>query len=92
FLDEVAVRIAVGLAAVVAVLDPPLVVLSGEVGTAGGTTLAEAVGRALRGLSVLDTAVAASGLTEDAVLLGCLAATLAEVRGSLLRRRCAVER
>jgi predicted NBD/HSP70 family sugar kinase len=87
FLDELAVRIAVGLAAVVAVLDPPLVVLAGEVGQAGGTPLEEAVGAALRGLSVLDTAVAATGLTEDAVLLGCLDTTLTAVRASLLDRR-----
>ncbi len=87
FLDELAVRIAVGLAAVVAVLDPSLVVLAGEVGQAGGTPLEEAVGAALRGLSVLDTAVAATGLTEDAVLLGCLDTTLTAVRDSLLDRR-----
>jgi predicted NBD/HSP70 family sugar kinase len=87
FLDELAVRIAVGLAAVVAVLDPSLVVLAGEVGQAGGTPLEEAVGGALRGLSVLDTAVAATGLTEDAVLLGCLDTTLTAVRASLLGRR-----
>ena len=87
FLAEVAVRIAVGLAAVVAVLDPPLVVLAGEVGQAGGTPLEEAVGAALHDLSVLDTAVAATGLTEDAVLQGGLDTTLAAVRGALLGRR-----
>lgn len=87
FLDELAVRIAVGLAAVVAVLDPPLVVLAGEVGQAGGAALERAVGAALRQLSVLDTAVAATGLVEDAVLLGCLHTTLSAVRASLLGRR-----
>jgi predicted NBD/HSP70 family sugar kinase len=87
FLDELATRIAVGLAAVVAVLDPPLVVLAGEVGQAGGAALAEAVGSALRGLAVLDTAVATTGLAEDAVLLGCLDTTLNAVRAALLDRR-----
>lgn len=87
FLDAVAVRIAVGLAAVVAVLDPPLVVLAGEVGQAGGAALQEAVGAALRDLSVLDTLVAATGLTEDAVLLGALDNTLAAVRSTVLARR-----
>jgi predicted NBD/HSP70 family sugar kinase len=87
FLDELAVRIAVGLAAVVAVLDPPLVVLAGEVGQAGGTALEDAVGAALRDLSVLETAVAATGLTEDAVLLGSLDTTLSAVRDALLGRR-----
>jgi predicted NBD/HSP70 family sugar kinase len=82
-----AVRIAVGIAAVVAVLDPALVVLAGEVGQAGGAPLADAVGAALRDLSVLDTEVAATGLTEDAVLLGALDTTLDAVRTALLDRR-----
>jgi hypothetical protein len=49
--------------------------------------LAEAVGSALRGLAVLDTAVATTGLAEDAVLLGCLDTTLNAVRRTLLDRR-----
>jgi len=85
--DALAVRIAVGIAAVVAVLDPALVVLAGEVGQAGGAPLADAVGAALRALSVLDTDVAATGLTEDAVLLGALDTTLDAVRTALLDRR-----
>lgn len=84
---ELAVRIAVGIAAAVAVLDPALVVLAGEVGQAGGAPLAAAVGAALRDLSVLDTEVAATGLTEDAVLLGALDTTLDAVRTALLNRR-----
>jgi predicted NBD/HSP70 family sugar kinase len=84
--DPLAVRIAVGIAAVVAVLDPTLVVLAGEVGQAGGAPLAAAVGAALRDLSVLDTEVAATGLTEDAVLLGALDTTLGAVRTALLDR------
>jgi len=80
-------RVAVGIAAVVAVLDPAMVVLAGEVGQAGGTALAEAVGAALRELSVLDTEIAATGLTEDAVLLGALDTTLTAVRTALLSRR-----
>jgi predicted NBD/HSP70 family sugar kinase len=87
FLEALAVRIAIGLAAVVAVLDPSLVVLAGEVGQAGGTALHEAVGAALRDLSVLETSVASTGLTEDAVLLGCLDTTLTAVRTALLDRR-----
>jgi predicted NBD/HSP70 family sugar kinase len=82
-----AVRIAVGIAAVVAVLDPGLVVLAGEVGQAGGAPLADAVEAALRDLSVLHTHVAATGLTEDAVLLGALDTTLDAVRTALLDRR-----
>lgn len=84
--DLLAERVAIGIAAVVAVLDPALVVLAGEVGQAGGAPLAAAVGAALRDLSVLDTEVAATGLTEDAVLLGALDTTLGAVRTALLDR------
>lgn len=86
-LRPLAARIAYGIAAVVAVLDPAMVVLAGEVGQAGGAALAEAVGVALRELSVLDTEIAATGLTEDAVLLGALDTTLTAVRTALLSRR-----
>jgi predicted NBD/HSP70 family sugar kinase len=87
FRAALATRIAVGISAVVAVLDPTLVVLAGEVGQAGGPALATAVADALRELSVLVTEVAATGLTEDAVLLGALDTTLTAVRTALLDRR-----
>jgi predicted NBD/HSP70 family sugar kinase len=47
FLDPLAHRIAFALATVVAVLDPPLVVLAGEVAQAGGARLRDAVAAAL---------------------------------------------
>ncbi|MGH3713066.1 MAG: ROK family transcriptional regulator [Micromonosporaceae bacterium] len=87
FLDALAVRIAVGLAAVVAVLDPSLVVLAGEVGQAGGEPLQQAVRAALEDMSVLETSVATTGVTQDAVLTGALDASLTEVRNALLGRR-----
>lgn len=87
FMDALAIRIAVGLAAVIAVLDPPLVVLAGDVGQAGGPPLADAVRAALRQLSVLETSVAATAVTDDAVLLGALDAGLGKVRATLLGRR-----
>jgi predicted NBD/HSP70 family sugar kinase len=86
FLDALAIRIAVGLAAVIAVADPPLIVLSGEVGQAAGAPLAEAVMAALQRLSVLQTTVATTGVTDDPVLLGALDAALASVRATLLGR------
>jgi predicted NBD/HSP70 family sugar kinase len=84
-LAELAARIAVGLAAVVAVLDPALVVLAGEVGQAGGTALRDAVSAATRTASPLDTEIAVTSLTDDPVLLGALDAALAEVRDELIR-------
>jgi predicted NBD/HSP70 family sugar kinase len=87
FLAALATRVAVGLAAVIAVLDPPLIVLSGDVGQAAGAPLAEAVMVALRKLSVLQTTVAATGVGDDPVLLGALDASLSAVRTTLLGRR-----
>ena len=79
FLADLATRIAVGLAAVVAVLDPPLVVLAGEVGRTGGPALATAVTAALEQATPLRTTVAASTVTGDAALIGALQAGLRTV-------------
>lgn len=72
FLAELAERIAVGAAAVCAVLDPGCVVLAGEVGRAGGDDLAGRVARRLAGLSPLRTAVRAGTVTGSAVLRGAV--------------------
>ncbi len=84
FLTDLATRIAVGLAAVVAVLDPPVVVLAGEVGRTGGPALATAVTAALERATPLRTTVAASTVTGDAALIGALQAGLRTVRDTLL--------
>lgn len=84
FLTDLATRIAVGLAAVVAVLDPPLVVLAGEVGRTGGPALAAAVTAALEQATPLRTTVAASTVQGDAALTGALNAGLRTVRDTLL--------
>ncbi|MFI5975822.1 ROK family transcriptional regulator [Streptomyces sp. NPDC051452] len=72
FLGTLADRIAVGAASVVAVLDPGCVVLGGEIGRAGGETLAGLVARRLRRMSPLPTEVRPSGLGGTAVLRGAL--------------------
>jgi predicted NBD/HSP70 family sugar kinase len=84
FLGQLADRVAVGLAAVVAVLDPPLVVLAGQVAQAGGEVLRDAVAAAMRRNAPLECAIAATTIPDDAVLLGALDAGLAAVRESLL--------
>ncbi len=83
-LGQLAERILVGLAAVAAVLDPPLVVLGGEVAQAGGTALRDAAPPAMHAQPTLETAVELTTVTDDAVLLGGLDAALAAVRESLL--------
>jgi predicted NBD/HSP70 family sugar kinase/DNA-binding transcriptional ArsR family regulator len=83
-LAALAERIALGIAIVVAVLDPALVVLAGEVGQAGGSALRDAVCTATRSASLMNTEIAVTSLTDDAVLLGALDAALAEVREDLI--------
>ncbi|MFB0621048.1 ROK family transcriptional regulator [Streptomyces sp. AGS-58] len=72
FLRVLADRVAVGVASVVAVLDPGCVVLGGEVGRAGGAVLAGLVEERLRAMSPLRTEVRASSLGGAAVLRGAL--------------------
>ncbi|MFJ8636527.1 ROK family transcriptional regulator [Streptomyces sp. NPDC093568] len=72
FLDTLADRLAVGVASVVAVLDPGCVVLGGEVGQAGGEVLASRVEERIRRMSPLPTVVRAGGLGGGAVLRGAL--------------------
>ncbi|EGX61271.1 transcriptional regulator [Streptomyces zinciresistens K42] len=72
FLDALADRLAIGVASVVAVLDPGCVVLGGEVGRAGGAVLAARVEARVRRMSPLPTTVRAGALGGEAVLRGAL--------------------
>ncbi|MGW3591422.1 ROK family transcriptional regulator [Streptomyces fungicidicus] len=72
FLDTLADRIAVGAAAMVALLDPGYVVLGGEIGRAGGEPLAARVRDRLAVLSPLPADVRPSTLGGGAVLRGAL--------------------
>ena len=72
FLDALADRLAVGVASVVAILDPGCLVLGGEVGQAGGDELAARVAERVRRMSPLSTEVRASALGGSAVLRGAL--------------------
>jgi predicted NBD/HSP70 family sugar kinase len=87
FLAVLADRMAVALAPVVAVLDPPLVVLAGPVALAGGGALRDAVVAAMRRIAPLETAVEVTAVSDDAVLLGALNAGLSAVRERLLTSR-----
>ncbi|MFF3335781.1 ROK family transcriptional regulator [Streptomyces sp. NPDC002888] len=72
FLDVLAGRLAIGVASVVAVLDPGCVVLGGEIGQAGGELLAARVEEKVRRMSPLVTEVRPSVLGGGAVLRGAL--------------------
>jgi len=67
-----------------AVLDPPLVVLAGQVAQAGGQALRDAVTAAMVRAEPLETTIAVTAITDDAVLLGALDAGLAAVREALI--------
>ncbi|MYT71323.1 ROK family transcriptional regulator [Streptomyces sp. cg28] len=82
-LDEVARRLATGLAAVVAVVDPELVVLSGLVAQAGGDPLRERVERELTGLALPRPQLRISELAGDPILTGALRTALSQARDTV---------
>jgi predicted NBD/HSP70 family sugar kinase len=79
-LDELARRLALGVAAVCVVLDPPLVVLAGEVGLAGGAELAERVEKEVAAITLVSPRVVISEVAVEPVLTGALRTALDAVR------------
>jgi predicted NBD/HSP70 family sugar kinase len=84
FLDELAHRVAVGVASVCVVLDPGLVVLGGEVGRAGGTALADRVAAAVASIWPSRPRVVPTGVPGEPVLRGAMLAAVAQARSALL--------
>jgi predicted NBD/HSP70 family sugar kinase len=79
-LTTVGHRLAVGIAAVVAVLDPTLVVLSGSVGLAGGERLRSVIADELGSLAATRPRVELADVQEGPVLTGALHTALASAR------------
>ncbi|WP_394805817.1 ROK family transcriptional regulator [Streptomyces fradiae] len=79
-LDSYATGLATGLAALVAVLDPQLVVLSGDVALAGGEPLRRRVAAELAELAAARPRLALGAVRERPVLRGALEAALAATR------------
>ncbi|MFY1633473.1 ROK family transcriptional regulator [Solwaraspora sp. WMMB335] len=79
-LDELARRLALGVASSCVVLDPPLVVLTGEVGVAGGSALAERVQHEVAAITLVAPRVVVTGVTDEPVLQGALRIALDAVR------------
>jgi predicted NBD/HSP70 family sugar kinase len=80
FLAELGQRLAVGLAAIVSVLDPELVILSGGVVSKGGTGLRDHVQAELHDLSLCRPRIELTGVAADPVLNGALHAALRATR------------
>jgi predicted NBD/HSP70 family sugar kinase len=84
FLDDLAHRVSIGVAAVCVVLDPGLVVLGGPVGKAGGDELAARVAAEVSRICLARPTVAATSAADEPVLRGALQAALAQARAGLL--------
>ncbi|HEU5354293.1 MAG TPA: ROK family transcriptional regulator [Actinocrinis sp.] len=79
-LTELADRLATGLAPIVAVLDPELIVLSGAIPRSGGAALRELVAEALHGMAIPRPRLVESALADNPVLAGAIHAALAATR------------
>jgi predicted NBD/HSP70 family sugar kinase len=86
FLDEIAHRLALGVASVCVILDPGLVVLAGEVGQAGGTALTARVEEAVARICPVRPQVVTTTVTDkNPVLRGAVLAALGQAREALLK-------
>src|SRR5579863_899482 len=83
FLDDLAHRVAIGVAAVCTVLDPGLVVLGGTVGEAGADELAGRVAAEVPRLCLARPAVRPTSVPGEPVLRGAMQAALAQARAAL---------
>ncbi|MCF2529177.1 ROK family transcriptional regulator [Yinghuangia soli] len=83
FLDALATRLAVGLASIVAVLDPDRVVLSGAVPLTGGLPLLSRVADELHGLAISRPQLALGEVHGNPVLSGAVHAALDVARDSV---------
>lgn len=85
-LHDLAIRIALGVVPVLAVLDPPLVVLGGPTGAAGGEELAELVRAQVRRVSRWSPQVAATAVPDHPVIRGARELAVTDLRARLLAR------
>jgi predicted NBD/HSP70 family sugar kinase len=79
-INEIAGRLALGVASVCVVLDPGLVVLAGEVSTAGGDALTSRIEEAVARSCPIRPQVVASEVTGNPVLRGAVIAALEQAR------------
>ncbi|MEU4542838.1 ROK family transcriptional regulator [Nonomuraea dietziae] len=79
-LDEIAHRLALGVASVCVVLDPGLVVLAGDVGKAGGVALTSRVEEAVARICPIRPEVVTTAVEDNPVLRGAVIAALDQAR------------
>jgi Transcriptional regulator/sugar kinase len=85
-LDEIASRLALGVASVCVVLDPELIVLAGEVGQAGGAELTTRVADAVARICPIRPEVVTTTVSADPVLRGAVLAALQHAREAIFAR------
>lgn len=83
FLQELAERLATGVATIVAVLDPPLMVLAGGTCQAGGQALVDLTERELHRISPFRTKLLGSAVSGSPVLVGAVDTAVALGRTSV---------
>ena len=83
FLDQLAERLATGIAMIVSVLDPQMIVLAGATSLAGGEPLRARIQDRLRALTPLRPLVALSAIEGNPVLAGALDVALGALRDDL---------
>jgi predicted NBD/HSP70 family sugar kinase len=79
-LTELATRLATGLAAIVSILDPELIVLAGDIPLAGGEPLRALVERELHSMTIPHPPLRLSSVGGNPVLAGALHLALEETR------------
>jgi predicted NBD/HSP70 family sugar kinase len=82
-LDELASRLALGIAAVCLVLDPPLVVLAGEVNQAGGPALAQRVAHEVAAIAPVGPRITVASGPAEPIVDGALRTALVAVRDEI---------
>ncbi|MFE6779343.1 ROK family transcriptional regulator [Streptomyces sp. NPDC057702] len=87
FLDAYADAVAIGVAAVSAVLDPGCVVLGGECGRAGGEVLAQRVGERVARMTPARLDVRAGAVSGSAVLRGAVLTAMDAAQDALFAPR-----
>jgi predicted NBD/HSP70 family sugar kinase len=83
FRTELAKRIALGAAAFALAVDPGVVVLGGDIGRAGGLTLAAAVEERLAAVCPVPTRVRSTAVPGNPILTGAVATALDRARAAL---------
>lgn len=83
FLQELADRLAVGVASVCTVVDPAVVVVAGEIGLAGDQPLCDLVSSAVRRIAPVNPRVVPALVRESPVLRGAVLTAVEQARQAL---------